>query len=69
MDFITGHGKLFAWIAGFIFVFLIAFTLYVICLSPFMLICSIKFDAIVAGGIGCGIGTALVNAFVFMADA
>ena len=52
--------KIFA--KSFIFTFLLAFVLYVMFMSPFLFVESIRLASVVSGCIGTGIGIALVNA-------
>lgn len=50
------------WFAAFLLVFVLAFIVYIIFLTPLVLFGLATYSDHVGGAIGCGIGTALVNA-------
>lgn len=50
------------WLVTFLLVFTVAFAMYLILLTPLVLLGLTTYGSHLGGAIGCGIGTALVNA-------
>lgn len=63
LDFLyDGENSALRWLIAFLLVFVIASLVYLILLTPLVIIGSATYDAHIPGAIGCGIGTAIVNA-------
>lgn len=65
-DFGLSKGKIFAFIFGFFVLFVPAFILFALFMSPVAVLTdAITATDVLGGAIGCGIGTGLVNAVAF----
>lgn len=68
-DFCTSRGEVFALFSGFAFTFFLAFLLFVIMITPFVFFCvdpRRQFMMIINAATACGLGTGIVNAFIFL---
>lgn len=54
------------WFATFSIIFCATFTLYLILATPFAMLGFTRVEPLIWGAVGCGIGTALVNATLFL---
>lgn len=67
-DELLGHGKFIAFFCGFFVIFIIAAGLFILLMSPFML-AGLTFSTVISGAVGCGIGSAIVNATMMACNA
>ena len=54
------------WFATFFLIFCATFLLYMVVVTPFAMVGVIPVGAVIGGAVGCGIGTGLVNATLFL---
>lgn len=54
------------WFATFFIVFCLTFAIYMVFATPFAMLGWIPVGAVIGGAVGCGIGTALFNATLFL---
>ena len=61
-DFVMSRGKAWAFCSAFSLVFVVASVMFLGIYAPFVVFGSSTWSAAISGAVGCGIGSALVNA-------